>query len=205
MHGVSRHVQVQVLVQLACSGRTQRTICFQVCTGDQTCATQATLTLSMYNTDLGHATKHIVVGLGSVGLSHFVPTGMLGDFMVTFVADRRRRRNGSVGKRSDARWRPRGRRGSRSIRVELQQELAHRGERRMLKSKEQYFGEKDRTTTQDGVCLWSELSSVTLTSSSSRRNSSYICTDHVWKIFQVDFMSPVARSRWTDVLLRALQ
>ena len=46
-------------------------------------------------------------------------------------------------------WRLRRRRSSRSVRVELQQELAHRGERRVLKFKEQRlrerFGEGDRT------------------------------------------------------------
>ena len=64
--------------------------------------------------------------------------------------------------------------------------------------------------TQGVMCLWSELSSVTLTRSSSRRIQLLVavigtCTGQVWEILQVDLMAQWQRSRWTDVLSRALQ
>ena len=58
------------------------------------------------------------------------------------VTDRRRRRKGQrrtrvcVFKESDALWDPRRRRSSRSIRVELHQELAYRSERRVTKTQD---------------------------------------------------------------------
>ena len=72
---------------------------------------------------------------------------MLDDPIVSLVTDSRRLRKGGIG--SEALGRLRTRRSSRSIRVEVQQELAHRDERRVLKFKEQRlrerFGEGDRT------------------------------------------------------------
>ena len=69
-----------------------------------------------------------------------VPTGMLDDSIMSLVTDSRRLRKLGIG--SDAWARPRKRRSSRSIRVELRQELAHRGERRVLKFKEKRLRER---------------------------------------------------------------
>ena len=116
------------------------------------CATHATLTPSLYRTDL-ECTDNMcgmtrrANGLRSVWAESCVPTGLLDDFIVSLVTDSRRLRKGSTG--SDAWGRLRRRRSSRSIRVELQQELAQRCERKVLKFKEQRlrerFGEGNRT------------------------------------------------------------
>ena len=51
---------------------------------------------------------------------------------------------------------------------------------------------------QDTVCFWSELSSVTLTSSIKLKKERFVAaegtrTGHVWKILQVDLMAPVGK------------
>ena len=61
---------------------------------------------------------------------------------------------------------------------------------------------------QETVCFWSEVSSVTLTSNLKKElfvAAEGTRTGQVWKILQVDPTKKRNRSRWTDVLLRALQ
>ena len=125
-----------------------------------------------------------------------VPTGMLDDSIVSLVTDSRRLRKWGIG--SDAWERPRKRRSSRSIRVELQQELAHRGERRMLSLKSNgYVNGLVKEFVRDPGCGVLPVRAVFRDTYKLKKELFLAvegtCMGQVWEILQVDLMAPVAK------------